>query len=141
MDSLKPEYNILTIAGSRLGSKHSEEVKAKISSSLTGHITSETTKAKQREARLRIGHSSATKAKLKEHLTKLNKNVLAIKKGIKVSILDLETNITTDYDSIRKAAQALGSYATVLIKHENLKLYKGYTKPFKGRYVIKICRK
>jgi hypothetical protein len=68
--------------------------------------------------------------------------VLAKKKGIKVTILDLETKITTEYDSIRKAAQAIGSHAYVLIKYENLQLNKGYTKRgrFKNRYVIKINR-
>lgn len=37
IDLLKPRYNILLIAGSRLGSKHSEEVKAKISASAKGN--------------------------------------------------------------------------------------------------------
>jgi predicted metal-dependent hydrolase len=108
---------------------------------LTGRKTSSITKSKQRAAQLGIVRDDATKAKLKEHLTQLNKNMLAKKKGIKVIIIDLETKITTEYDSIRKAGQAIGSCANVLIKHENLQLNKGYTKPFKGRYVIKIERK
>jgi hypothetical protein len=66
--------------------------------------------------------------------------VLAKKKAIKVTVLDLETSITTEYYSIRKAAQAMDSYATALIKYENLQLNKDYKKPFKGRYVIKINR-
>lgn len=53
----------------------------------------------------------ATKAKLKEHLTNLNQTVLAERKSIKITVLDLETNITTEYSSIRKAAIALKSYA------------------------------
>lgn len=65
---------------------------------------------------------------------------MAKKNGIKVTIQDLETNTTTEYDSIRKAAQDIGSYAHVLTKHENLQIDKGYSKPFKGRYVIKITR-
>jgi len=36
MDELKPEYNILQVAGSLLGFIHSEETKAKISKALTG---------------------------------------------------------------------------------------------------------
>ena len=36
LDSLKPEYNILKIANSRLGSKHSEATKIKISISNKG---------------------------------------------------------------------------------------------------------
>lgn len=107
---------------------------------LTGHKTSAITKSKQRAARLGIRHDDATRAKLKEHLTKLNQNMLAKKKGIKVTVLDLETKITTEYDSIRKAAIAVGSYANALIKHENLQLNKGYIKPFKNRYVVKVNR-
>lgn len=140
IDSLNPEYNILKIAGSRLGSKQYAETKAKITLALTGRKASDITKSKQRAARLGMAHDDITRAKLKEHLTQLNKNMHAKKKGIKVTVLDLETNITTEYDSIRKAAQAIGSYGHVLTKHENLQLDKGYTKPFKGRYVIKIKR-
>lgn len=36
IDLLKPKYNILKIAGSRLGAKHSEEVKAKIKAGALG---------------------------------------------------------------------------------------------------------
>lgn len=42
---------------------------------------------------------------------------------------------------MRKAAQAIASSAFALTRHENLQLNKGYTKPFKGRYIIKINRK
>ena len=44
----------------------------------------------------RIGfkHSEATKAKLREHLINLNKNILADKKGIKVTIIDLVTQVS-----------------------------------------------
>jgi len=122
-----------------LGYTHTEEAKGKIISFLTGRKVSETTKAKQREAKLGISRSEETKAKLKEHLTKLNKTVHAKKKGIKVSVIDLETNVTTEYDSVRKAAEGIGSYFNVILRHEKLQL-EGYTKPFKGRYVIKIMR-
>lgn len=80
LDSFRSEYNILKIAGSRLGTKQSEETKAKISSSLTGRKTSEITKSKQKAAKLGIPRSEETRAKLKEHLTNLNKNVMAKKK-------------------------------------------------------------
>jgi group I intron endonuclease len=140
IDSLNPEYNILKIAGSRLGYKQSAESKAKIALSLTGRKISLITKSKQRIAKLGIARDDATRAKLKEHLNQLNKNILAKKNGIKVTVLDLETNITTEYDSIRKAAQSIGSYAHVITRYEKLQLDKGYKKPFKGRYVIKIDR-
>ena len=123
-----------------MGSNQSAEAKAKITLSLTGRKASLITKSKQRIAKLGIAREDATRAKLKEHLTQLNKNILTKKNGIKITVLDLETNITTDYDSLRKAAQSIGSYAHVITKYEKLQLDKGYKKPFKGRYVIKIHR-
>lgn len=137
IDELKPEYNLLKIAGSRLGSKHSELSRSKISKSLTGLKASEATKEKIRISRLGVAHSESTKAKLKTHLLKLN----TIKRNnIKVTVLDLETKLTSEYLSIREAAQGVGSYADNLLKYEKLQLVKGYTKPFKNRYVIVIHR-
>ena len=54
-----------------------------------------------------------------------------LKKGIKVTILDLETNVTTEYDSIRKAAEGINSYLHSNLRHEKLKLNEGYIKPLK----------
>lgn len=96
-----------------------------------------------RATRLGMLHDEATKTKLKEHLTNLNQTLLAERKSIKITVLDLETNITTEYSSIRKAAIALKSSAQKITDcyAEKLKLTKNYTKPFKGRYEIKINRK
>ena len=140
LDYLKPEYNILKIAGSRVGFEVLEETKAKISAALTGRVLSESVKGKIKAARIGVKHSEVTKAKLKEHLINLNKNILAEKKSIKVTIFDLETKVFTEYSSIRKAAEAIGSYAHKILNYENLKLNKNYTKPFKGRYEINIIR-
>lgn len=70
----------------------------------------------------------------------LKLNDFAKIQGIKVTILDLETKITTEYDSIRRAAEGMGSGQTAILRYEKLQLNKGYTKPFKGRYVIVINR-
>lgn len=86
-------------------------------------------------------HNEATKAKLKEHLTNLNRTILAEKKSFKITVLDLETNITMKYCSIRKAALAMGSYANKITEYEKLKISNNYTKPFKNRYIIKIDKK
>lgn len=48
-------------------------------------------------------HTEESLVKLREHLTKLNRE-----KGMKVTILDIETDLTSTYDSIRQAAEALG---------------------------------
>jgi len=49
--------------------------------------------------------------------------------------------MTTEYDSIRKAAKEIGSFAHVLLRHEKLQLDEGYTNPFKNRYIVVINRK
>lgn len=133
IDKLNPEYNLYKIAGSPLGRKPSEATKLKISKSLTGLKASEITKEK-----IKVAHSESTKAKLKVHLLKLN----SIKRNnIKVSVLDLESKLTTEYLSIREAAKGMKSYADKILKYEKLQLEKGYIKPFKNKYVIVIHRK
>lgn len=80
LDSLNPEYNILKTAGSLSGYIHTEQAKAKITSFLTGRKASEARKSTQRASKLGLARSEATKAKLKEHLTNLNKRILAKKR-------------------------------------------------------------
>lgn len=48
LDLLKPEYNLLLTAGSRLGSKHSEKAKAKISAAAIGNKKSTGGKGRKR---------------------------------------------------------------------------------------------
>jgi hypothetical protein len=84
LDLLKPEYNILKIAGSSFGYKHTveslakrsgqnhvffgrahtEEAKAKIGAVHRGKIVSEETKERIRAARIGKAHSEATRVKL-----------------------------------------------------------------------------
>jgi len=51
----------------------------------------------------------------------------------KISVLDLSTNETTEYDSMREAARALN------IKHNVISIYlkNNQQKPYKGRYIFK----
>ena len=75
--SLKPEYNILSTAGSSYGYKHtletldklklrvlSDEARANLAASATGRVLSEETKAKISAARSGIKLSLETRAKL-----------------------------------------------------------------------------
>jgi group I intron endonuclease len=81
IDLLRPEYNILKTAGSRLGHKHyqetinkisegskgkilSEETKDKISTAMEGKILDQETKDKMSVARLGYQHSQETKDKI-----------------------------------------------------------------------------
>jgi len=117
IDTLNPEYNLCKVAGSSLGLKRSKETKEKIAVSRLGRKLSEETKTKIAAAILGRKHSDESLAKMKgrkfseetltkirDHLVKLNKS-----KGIPVEVLDLETNISTEFDSIRLAAQGLNA--------------------------------
>jgi len=82
LDLLKPEYNILLTAGSRLGSKHSEEAKAKISAAAVGNTNSTGGKGRKRAE----GAGSPS---------------------VPVEVLDKETGIKTTYPSMSEVGEAL----------------------------------
>lgn len=106
---LKPEYNILQVAGSSRGRLTSEETRMKISNSLKGRSLSEATKQRMSEVR---------KGRLK---TEGSGNP-----SQKVEVLNIETNETTIYPSCRKAAESIGcSDFTVRYYIKNKNLYKG----------------
>jgi len=56
--------------------------------------------------------------------------------GLKVQVTDLDTNVTSTYDSIRKAADALKSDIKTILRREKNQI----NKPYRGRYIIKILR-
>ena len=58
------------------------------------------------------------------------------KPGFEVEITDLETKITTSFNSIRKAAVAINSDIKTLLRREK----NNVTKPYKGKYKINILR-
>jgi group I intron endonuclease len=97
LDLLKPEYNILKIAGSPAGRQYLEETKAKISEALKGKNHSVGHKLKISEALKGFNHTEERKLKI----------TLAHPNCIKIEVLDLKTNITTIYNSTNEAAKAL----------------------------------
>lgn len=60
--------------------------------------------------------------------------------GIEVEITDLETKLTTTYESIRKAAKAIGSDIKSISRREKSQLEKGINTPYRNRYMIVIRR-
>jgi len=114
---IKPEYNILKVAGSSLGRVLSAETKAKISASKLGQK-----------------HSEETLSKIREHLGALNKS-----KGFKVKVTDLESGLYEIYDSATKAAEALSCHKE-MIRYIEKRQLQGIHKPFRGRYIIKVLR-
>lgn len=131
IDTLNPEYNVLKVAGSTLGYKHSEE-----------------TMAKFKNRKLAADHLE----KLRAHLTELNRTerqrlaarerILKIneKKGLKVEVTDLRTNETLIYNSLRKTAEALNTDLKSLRYNENKQKERGTIVPFKKYFIITIHR-
>lgn len=81
IDLFLPKYNLLKEAGSPLGRVTTEETKAKLSAAALGRK-----------------HTEETKAKL---------SAQNIATAIGVEVMDLDTGISTVYDSIGKAAKVL----------------------------------
>jgi group I intron endonuclease len=127
IDALKPEYNINPIAGSRLGSKHSEESIAKMSESCRGENNNFFGKR----------HSEETINILKDIAANRSKPPVP---GIEVEITDVKTNITTKYSSIRLAAKAINSEIKTILRREKSELQKDKKTPYRGRYLIVIKR-
>jgi hypothetical protein len=105
-DLLKPEYNILKIAGSSLGRNHSEKSRGKISASLLGIKKSEETRAKMAASQMD------------------NSQI--------VEVTDLELNSKTSYPSFRAAARALNCDESSIRRY----FKRNQIKPYKKRYVF-----
>lgn len=117
IDLVKPEYNMLKLAGSSRGHKLSESTKIKIS-----------------EAKLGIKHKAETLIKIRKHLAKLNFN-----KGFKVEVTDQITKEIVIYDSIPKAAQSLGCSPQTVSNYDK-RICQGINSLYKEKFHIKIIR-
>jgi len=117
IDLLKPEYNILKIANSRFGRKHTEETKLKISSKVKGtnhpffgKEHTDESRNKIRESLILYHKNNALNnkriVKSKSELKSIAESKSTLKyKGIEVSVFDTENNFLFKFLSIRKAAQ------------------------------------
>lgn len=110
MDKFNPEYNILKFAGSSLGYVFSEASRAKMSISHIGIQAGEKNpmfgvrKTHSKEIRALI-----TLAKLgKSFLSDTVKAKMSKERGTAIKVIDLKTNETSVYTSIKKAAEAMG---------------------------------
>lgn len=112
---LKPEYNILKTAGSRLGIKHSAETLLKFKNrKLSPEALANLKKSKEgvipTSALRKTNHLLAT-----GHITR---------------VVNKQNNSVKIYDSIRAAARDLG------VKHSTLLYYIDTSKLYKGIYII-----
>lgn len=136
MDFFKPKYNILKIAGSPLGYKHTPEALKKLSLSGTGRKHSEEAKHKIRVAN--IGNSISNEIRLKISNTKLKANfkhsedaklkigeASLVRNGWVTYVTNVKTGKTESYLSRHKAAIALNISPLTLKRYiESKKLYK-----------------
>lgn len=144
IDLLKPEYNILQVAGSLFGYKHtqeslekmrnialnrSEETKAKLREKALGrtYTHSEETKIKLREIMLGKTHTEETKQKLK--VIQSNRTVHPVK-GKSIRVEDRLTNQINVYDSLRQAGKELNT------SHVSIRNYLDKGKLYRDRYII-----
>lgn len=134
MDLLKPEYNILTKANSRLGSKHSEETKALFSKVRKEMEYSD--EHKFRISKMYLYRTQESRVKDIERLLKFNEAkshpipwILQDPKdpgGIEV--MNISTNEKTIYPSIRQAAASELSFSKNTIRKylKSKEVYKSY---------------
>lgn len=121
IDLLKPEYNINPVSISRFGTKHSIESREKMSKSAQGRKHSEQTKDLISHLSKGINNpnfgktqSKETKALIsaarlgKSFISELAKAKMSENNGTAIRVLNITTNETYIYPSIKKAAEAIG---------------------------------
>ena len=115
IDLLKPEYNILPIAGSSLGFKHSPETLLKF-------------KDRKLSSEALTNLKIAKKGYIPSSLLRKNNHLLAT--GHITTVVFKETNSVKTYSSIRAAARDIG------VNHATLINYINTNKLLKGSYMI-----
>jgi group I intron endonuclease len=137
LDTLSPEYNILKIAGSSLGFKHSEktleffktyrvveeETKKNLSQAATGRVLSEEVKDKISKAHIGKVLSEETKTKISKARTLVS--------GVPVKVIDTLSDKVTEYENITEASKILG------VSRTSIKNALTSGKLLKKQYLIK----
>lgn len=124
LNTLKPEYNLLKIAGSLLGFKHSENTKnnMRVPKNLDH-------KFKIAESLKGYKHLEGTKEKIKASLLK---GEFTHPNSTIIEVTDIESISITRYDSFRKAAIELNT------DHERIKRYAESQKLLFDKYFISL---
>jgi group I intron endonuclease len=146
IDSMKPEYNILPTAGSRLGSFHLAETLAKMSESHKGKVLSAETKALMSEAKSGKNHfnfgktiSAETKALLskalsgdnhrmfgKLHSAETVAKISAARGGGIIFVYDSKGSLHNTFTSAREAGIYFNcTHSTILKYCRNGLMFKG----------------
>lgn len=129
LDLLKPKYNILKIANSRLGSKHSNITKLKISSKvkgvnhpLYGKKHNNITRNKISEALRFYNNTLSTKNKYGPKSVDIKLKQSLRYKGVEINIYDKESNFIQGFPTIGSAA----IYFDISNRTMSRRLAKGY---------------
>lgn len=107
LDLLKPEYNILSTAGSPFGRKHDEEARARMSEAKKGNKNATGGKGRSRAE----GAGSPS---------------------VSIEVLDQETGMKTTYPSMSAVAKALGVPSGSI----RMYFSRNTMKPYKERYFL-----
>lgn len=128
IDCLKPKYNILTTAGSRLGSIQSQETRQYISKVLINRVFSDESRDKMKiAAKHRLGDKTSFFGKTHNIATK---NKISLTKYVPVKVTNVKTNNITIFASNKDAAEYLR------IGESTLRKYKKQAKLLLGKYLI-----
>ena len=110
IDNLKPEYNILLVAGSNLGYHHTDKTKKKISESTTG-----VKKSDEHAKHIREGQSG--RVLTEEHKAKLSEAAKHRKSPSNHAIISIDGVL---YNSLKEASEATGvKYNTIQKRLKN----------------------
>jgi group I intron endonuclease len=132
IDLLKPEYNILKVANSKLGSKHSEKTKVKMSINNTGINHPFYGKRHTYEARVNIGLSLKTIIRTnctpKSIKTETRLKLSLRSHGVSVKIFDSSKKLVKEFPTITSTAVYFGISNRTVSRYLNKNYsYNGYT--------------
>ena len=144
LDILKPEYNILKVANSRLGSKQSEATKIKIGISQKGVKHHFFGKIHTDETRMKISESLKSSLMFKNCIklrpksfnleTKLKMSLRT--HGVKVKVFDQENNLIKEFPTMISVALHFNISRTTVGRYlDKNKSYNGYI--FKSNLIIR----
>lgn len=141
IDLLNPEYNTNPYAGNTKGYKHTTESLEMMRQKALGRKHSEVVKKSMSVNRMGENNSFFGKKHSPETLQKLkkfaaNRNYSPVP-GLEVEITDIETKVTTVYDSVRKAASAINSDIKTLLRREKSQNEIGVNILYRNKYFIK----
>lgn len=144
IDLLNPQYNLNPQAGNSKGYIHSIESLDKMRIVALGRKHSDKVKKLMSESRKGINNSFYGKNHSAETIEIMKSVALNRTKlpnpGIEVEITDIETKLTSRYESIRKTAKAINSDIKSLSRREKSQLEKRINTPYRGRYIIVFNR-